>query len=156
MENNDNKIAWRAPAYDFREKTPDWFWAVGIIALSLAIGSIVIKNYLFAIFIIIAVAILVFYSVRRPEEIDYEVNSRGIKIKDAFYGYKELSNFWIDRHHETKKILIHTNRVTAPLLDIPLPSETDEEKITDLLSASLKEEEIKEPLSHKIMDYLGF
>jgi len=152
----ENKIIWRAAAYDFREKTADWFWAVAIIALSIAIASIVTKNYLFAVLIILSITILIFYSIRRPEDIGYEVSNEGLKIKDAFYGYKELNNFWIDRRHKTKKILVHTNKFSAPLLDIPLPDEVDEEKVLHLLSGSLKEEEIKEPLSHKIMDYLGF
>jgi len=148
-------IIWEGPEYDFREKNPDWFWAVGIITVCIAIGSIIYQNYLFAILIVVSITILLMFSFKKPETIQFEINDKGVKIKDALYSYKEMRNFWIDRHHKTIKLLINTNRVMSPLLDIPIPHEI-KDAIGNHLAKLVKEEEIAEPASHRIMHYLGF
>jgi len=157
METNEqNKISWQAPEYEFREKTSDWFWAVIIIVASGGIASIIYKNYLFAVFLILAAVLLLVYSIRKPEIVNFEISDNDLKIKDDVYLYSDMVNFWIDKNHPRKRILINTNKLLTPLIDIPLPDEINEEAIKNLLGEKIKEEEIKEPIFHKVMEYLGF
>ena len=149
-------LLWQAPEYEHSEQTPDWFWAVGIITICLAIGSAIYGNFLFSIFILLAIGILLAYKLRQPNIITFEINDKGIQIKDALFHYKDMRNFCIDRRHEVKKILVNMNTVLTPLLDIPLPDEIDENILIEIISKKVPEEEIKEPLSHRIMKYLGF
>ena len=57
-EININKIEWKALEYNHKEHGPDWYWAIGLIALVVCGVLIWLKSYLFAIFIIIAGATL--------------------------------------------------------------------------------------------------
>jgi hypothetical protein len=106
--------------------------------------------------LILAAVLLLVYSVRKPEIVNFEVSDKDLKIKDEVYLYSDMVNFWIDKKHPHKRLLINTNKLLAPLVDIPLPDEVNEEAIKNLLSEKVKEEEIKEPVSHRIMEYLGF
>jgi len=156
MENEQKIINWQAPEYEFREKTSDWFWAVIIIVASGGIASIIYKNYLFAVFLILAAVLLLVYSIRKPEIVNFEVSEKDLKIKDEVYLYSDMINFWIDKNHPRKRLLINTNKILAPLIDIPLPDEANEEEIKNILLEKIKEEEIKEPMFHRVMEYLGF
>jgi len=156
MENEQKIINWQAPEYEFREKTSDWFWAVIIIVASGGIASIIYKNYLFAVFLILAAVLLLVYSIRKPEVVNYEISDKDLKIKDEVYLYSDMINFWIDKNHPHKRLLINTNKILAPLIDIPLPDEANEEEIKNILLEKIKEEEIKEPMFHRVMEYLGF
>ncbi len=149
-------IKWQAPEYKYTEKKADWFWAVWIIALSISIASIIYQNILFAVLIIIGSFTLVMYALRKPKMTTFGVSSKGLQIADAFYPYRNLRSFWIsDDDTNDKKLLILSNKILSPLISIPLEN-VDIDKIREILLKSLEEEETEEPLSYKIMEYLGF
>ena len=39
-----DKIVWEVMEYEHKDRAPDWYWAVGIIALSSAVIAIVSKT----------------------------------------------------------------------------------------------------------------
>jgi len=47
-------IEWDAHEYEHRERSPDWFWAVGIISVSVAVAAVIFGNIIFGILVIIA------------------------------------------------------------------------------------------------------
>ncbi len=150
------KISWKALEYEEKERSNDWFWAVGIIALSIAVGSIIYKNYLFAIFIVLAAVTLVMYHFRKPKEYEIEISKKGIKIGNEFHPYKELKSFWIDTADENhKKLILNSSKVFMPIIVLPMQNDLEND-LRQTLPTYLKEEETTEPISHKIMEYLGF
>ena len=46
------KIEWDAHEYEHKERNRDWFWAVGIISVSLAVVAVIFGNIIFAILIL--------------------------------------------------------------------------------------------------------
>lgn len=153
----ENKIVWQALEYEHKEKTPDWYWAVGVIALSISIASIIYNNYLFAIFIILATITLIMFRLRKPEEFTVEINKKGVKIKDDFFPYKILKAFWIDQTDPSqKKLILHSEKPLMPMIILSVGDHMEEEIKIKLSEHQIKEEEMREPVSHKIMEYLGF
>lgn len=142
--------------YTYQEKTPDWFWALGIIALSTSVVSIIYKNYLFAIFIILAAVALVFAGIRKPKAIQFTINKNGVKIGDHLYQYKNLKSFWIHESEEEKILLIMSKSTLMPLMSIPLMKDSPVSRIREILLAHIPEERHEQPASHKFMEYLGF
>ena len=59
-------IAWQTFEYQNRARSSDWFWVVGIIAISAAAAAILFKNFLFGILIIIATFTLMLQAARKP------------------------------------------------------------------------------------------
>ena len=149
----DKTIKWSAHEYEKKHRSVDWYWAIGLIAISSIIISIVYKNYLFAIFIFLGVASIVIFSVRPPSILHFEVGSKGVRIKNILYPYEGLKAFWINP--EKRKLLIASNRAFMQVVVIVLPEEHVEE-IREKLLNHLPEKEMEEPLSERLTESLGF
>lgn len=156
MDDKEKKVEWVAMEYAYQEKTPDWFWALGIIALSTSIISIIYKNYLFAIFIILAAVALTFVGIRKPKAIRFTINKDGVKVDDRLYPYKNLKSFWIHESEKEKNLLVMSDSALLPLMSLPLMEDSPIAELREILLAYIPEERLEEPASHKIMEYLGF
>lgn len=148
-------IEWQAPEYYHREKSADWYWAVGIISLSAAATAIILDNVLFGVMIIIGAFTLSLYASRRPALVNIEINETGIKIGKIFYPYGNLESFWVEETHAYPKILLKSKKVLVSHIVIST-EEKDPDEIREFLRKHLTEEEQSEPLIHMIMEYLGF
>lgn len=152
----EESIVWIEPEYKERNRSNDWFWALGVIAVSSAVLAIIYDNYLFAVFIIIAAVILGFFAVRKPDMIEYRIDAKGLSIGKEFYPYENLVSFTVlEKPEGDNLLLVLSKRQVVPLFSIPLGIESPE-AVRKLLAAHLKEEKHTEPTAHKIMDYLGF
>jgi len=151
-------ITWSALEYEERERSVDWYWAVGIIALVIAVVSIIYQNYLFAVLIVIATFTLLLYASRKPREVSVELGRRGIRIGGVFYPYATLKSFWIHHHREERRgrLIVQSEKLLMPYVTIPLPDEPNEDTIHDFLATYLLVEEHPESISEIVMERLGF
>ena len=160
-EKNIEKLSWSALEYEEKERSQDWFWALGVTVATASIASIIFENYFFAALLVLSGLLLGFFAIKKPNITTYELNNTGLKIDHRLYPYKNIKSFWVqlDTSGETnlKPILfIHSERTFMPILTIPI-DETIATKIHFLLSEKKVEEiEMKEHVSEKIMEVLGF
>ncbi len=158
LMNETSPLSWHAREYHHEPKSIDWFWAVGIIALCVAITSVIYGDILFAILILIGSGALVIYAVREPEVVYFELNEKGVLIDRKLYPYATLESFWVEIHnnvHPHPKLLIKSQKISMPLIAIPV-DEVHPDDVRRFLLDYLPEEEHFEPLSQKVMEYLGF
>ncbi|MBU6431573.1 MAG: hypothetical protein KGJ58_04570 [Patescibacteria group bacterium] len=148
-------MRWKAYEYNHREKSSDWFWAVGIIAFSAATAAIIFNNAIFAIFIILSAFTLSMYAARKPALVNIELNDKGVIVGKNIYFYQTLEKFWVARKKWGNVILLKSKKTLLPYVTIPA-DQVDSEQITKYLSRHIKEEEMNEPLTLTIMEYLGF
>jgi hypothetical protein len=149
-------LEWDAHEYEHKERSSDWFWAVGIISAALAIVAIILGNIIFGILIIIGAFSLSLFINRPPQITHIVLNEKGIARGKVLYPYETLESFWIDIEHSHKKIILRSQKMFMPLIIIPLGDDADVDKIHDKLSAVIKEEYHSLPLVEKILEYLGF
>ncbi len=148
-------IRWQAPEYTHYEKSSDWYWALGIVALSGAVTALILKNILFALFIIIAAFTVALFASRKPQLVHFELQRRGIAIDETLYPFNTLESFWIhEDEHGHHMLILKSERFFMPHIVIPLTQNI--EMIHDTLSERLTEEEMQEPVSHKILEFFGF
>lgn len=150
------RITWQTEEYNHREKGPDWFWALGVIALAGAAIAVISHNVLFAIFIILAAVILGVYAARRPKIIEIVISDTGIKIRDYFYPYEKLKGFAVDEHDLGNHLIIESDRALTPVISIPLPLTIDADALTALLKTRIPEKPLKEHMTHRVMEHMGF
>jgi hypothetical protein len=158
----EEKLTWSALEYEEKERHPDWFWALGVIVLASSVTSIIFANYFFAVLLIIGGALLGFFAMKKPDMITYELNDKGLKIKDRIYLFSKMKSFWVqkpvsDEGKIMKPLLfIKSDRLLVPIFSVPI-EESFVVKIHNLfLKHEVKEEEMKEHPSEKIMESLGF
>ncbi|MES2060031.1 MAG: hypothetical protein V4438_03305 [Patescibacteria group bacterium] len=153
-----DRIRWSGYEFEYREKTADWFWAVGIIAVSFAAVAIIYDNALFGVFILIAGAMMLSTARKEPRLLDYEVTDKGIIINNVLHDHLEFKAFFVSQSkYAPPKLLLRTNKWTVPVLIIPIETDyIDAEKVRDFLLDYIPEEKIDESLSMKFMELLGF
>ena len=149
-------ISWETLEYAYTEKNADWFWAVGLVAIALAVGAIVWENVLFAILVLVGTGTLVLHAVRKPRLIVFSITPREILMGGERHTYSSLHSFWVSNEHagDPKRIL-QSQKTLSPYLVLPL-GDADENEVRDYLLHYLREVEHHEPLSYKIMERLGF
>lgn len=150
------KIEWDAHVYEHKERSSDWFWAVGIVVASLAIAAIVLGNIIFGLLIIVSSFALSLFINRPPEIIHMIIDENGVTRANIRYPYDTLHSFWVDEIHPHKKIILRSQKMFMPLIIVPLGNDTDPEKLQELLLKKLPEQYYSLPFVEKILEYLGF
>lgn len=150
------KIEWDAHEYEHKERSSDWFWAVGIVSISLAITSVILGNIIFGILVLLSAFTLSLFASRPPSTLHVVIDEKGITKGKVRYPYQTLQSFWIDTDHPHKKIILRSEKLLMPLVIVPLGDETDIDELHENLSKFLSEEVHSLPLIERILEYLGF
>lgn len=148
-------IEWTGPEHHYTYKNGEWYWAVGIVALTAAILAIIFDNPIFGIFIIVGACTLVIHAHNPPKEISIEINDRGIIINKTLYPFLHLESFWIDNDHNEPRLMIKSRKTFVPLLSIII-RDIDDEDVRQVLLKYIAEVEHPEPLGKRILELLGF
>jgi hypothetical protein len=151
----DSSLKWQAPEYHHYQRSADWFWAVGIIVVCVVVLAFIFDNALFGILILLSAAVLIFYTLRVPHDVEYEINERGIAINGDLHPYLTIEAFWLETRMGEPKIILKSKKTIMPYIVIPVHEDSADE-IATILREFLEEKELTEPASHKIMEYLGF
>lgn len=149
---------WEAHEYYFQAKTNDWYWAVGIIGVSIAIISIIYGNILFAVLVLLSTFALCIFGAKEPRLVRFEINKSGILIGKSLFPFGTLDSFWVeDNKHigRPSQLFIKSKKTMVPMIAIPLEG-MDPEDIRDFLLDHLFEDHHAEPLGQKVLEYFGF
>ena len=152
----NTSIRWSAQEYIYKKKSPDWFWVVGIIAVAIAIISLLYNNILFALFVVLGAFTLMMYAAKQPRVVSFSVDEQGIKINNASYPFLSIKSFWIHRYETGDVLIIESGKALTPYFHIPITKDASTEHIREILLKNLPEKEHRESLSETIMEYLGF
>jgi hypothetical protein len=160
-EHEGKKIIWSALEYEEKDRSQDWFWALGIIIITGALASTIFGNYFFAALLILGGLLLGFYAMKKPEVITYELNIKGLKIGSRLYPHDSIKAFWIQADFTPGSnvkplFFIHSERAFMPILTIPINLMIAEDIHSFMSEQEVAEVEMKEHPSEKIMDALGF
>ena len=69
--NPNEKLNWSALEYEEKTRSPDWFWALGIIVVTSSIAAIIFGNYFFATLLVLSGLLLGFFAVKKPDMVHY-------------------------------------------------------------------------------------
>ncbi len=153
---HDHDLEWEALEYHHIEKTSDWFWGLGLLAI-LGIGiSIFFSNILFAAVILLGAGTLALFGARPPHMMQFAITDRGIVIGKNLYPYGTLDSFWvIDDSQTHPQLLVKSKKVLMPLIVIPI-AHVKPSDVRERLLDALPEEEHREPLSEKLLQIFHY
>ena len=151
-------INWRTVDHIKEERSTDWFWIVGIVAVAIAVLSIFFGNLLLALLVLLATFSSFMLAHSTPRMVDYELSRKGLIIGNTFYSYSNLESFWVvdEDGYERDRVLFKSKKLLMPLIVTPVGDAADLEDIRDFLLEYIDEEELEEPAAQKIMSSLGF
>jgi hypothetical protein len=146
------EIRWKAPEFEYYHKDVSWYWLTIILSLLVVALAIWQRNFLFAVFAVIAEVLIIFWGRRRPQKIEFQLNDKGLAIGDkTFYPYGGFLGFAFG---ENEVIFQKKNRF-SPYLKVSV-EESKSGEIKKLLSRYLPEIEYEESLVDHIAKILRF
>lgn len=150
----EQEISWEVSTHTHRERSVDWYWALGIIAIVSAVISVWLGNTLFAIIIILALGSLGVLAARGPREHSVHINTKGVFVDGTLYPYRSIESFWVERD-ETPKLLISTTGVITPRMNLSLPSEAEAERVRSFLKRYVHEVEQEAHFGEHLAEIFG-
>ena len=149
-------LRWQAYEHEHVERGSDWFWALAVVAICIAIVAILMHNALFALLIVLAATVIGMLANVAPDITEFEISDRGIRVGRDLHRYEEILAFWVeDEHNAPPLLLVDTTKFMSPNLIIPI-QDVDPHTIRDFLREHSTEVPMKEPIAHKILEFLGF
>jgi hypothetical protein len=148
-------ITWEAPEHFHTEKTPDWYWSVGIITLALTAVAFIFSNIITGIFIIVAATALVIHASKPSPLATVEINDRGIMLDSMLYPFLSLESFWIPHDEYPAKLIIKSRKLMMPYIVIYIV-DTDPEEVREIMLRYIAETEHHEPFLKHLLERLGF
>jgi hypothetical protein len=149
-------LHWQTHEYEPRERSNDWFWAVGIITVAIVVTAIIFNNVLFALVMFLAGFSLSLYAARPPQIMDVVLDEIGVRVDRHFYPYRSLESFWVEEHDGLPRIFLKSQKLIMPYIIIPISEEASLEKIKRFLDRHLPEVFHSESMLEKMMERMGF
>lgn len=155
MPDENVVLRWSAYEHEHIERGADWYWALGIVAVSVAVTSILFQDFLFAVLVIVAAWTLVLIARTPPEIAHFELSDKGIRINGKLHRYDDVLAFWVeDDHRKRPHLLIDTTRWLSPNMILPI-EHIEPGLIRAYLKERVKERRMEEPFTHKVMEFFG-
>lgn len=149
-------LRWTAYEHEHIERGADWYWALAIVAISVAVTSILFHDILFAILVLAAAVTIALVSKEPPELATFEVSDKGIRINGTLHRYHEIIAFWVEDEHHTHRplLLVDTTKFLSPNFIIPI-EHIDPRVVRAYLKERVTERHMHEPVAHKILEFFG-
>ena len=149
-------IHWSAPEYTYHEKDVSWYWLVIIFAIIISAISLWQRNFLFAVFVIIATAMIIAWARRQPDMIDFELDDDGLKVNEKKYIKDHFESFSIKEHDEEwDELFLKTKSKISRYVALPIPH-YQIDKIKEYCLNSWAEAEHKDSLVDEISEFIKF
>jgi hypothetical protein len=150
-------FSWETSEYEFKEKRKDWYWIVGTVALALIVLAVILQNYLFAFLIAIGAFLMISLAAKKPLSLPVEISEHGVKVFNEAYTYDSIFNFWITYNKKNEPLLLLlTDRRVSPVISLTINADIDSMELREYLLNFIEEQEMKQSLTDRIIDTIGF
>lgn len=116
------------------ERSIDFYWAVGIIGVVLAVLAFILKDALFGVLIIIGFFLYGYSSYKKPVDVDVVITNKDITIGDDKFIIAKVSAYRILDIGDEKDVVFLIKRTYQPRVSVTLP-----EGIADSLKNALNQ-----------------
>ena len=149
-------ISWQELEYTPKEKKPDFYWSLGIIAVALGVSAFVYSNPILGILILVGAFSIAIISLRKPRMMTYEISERGISINGEFFSYRSIEAFYFDRKYYGHLVL-RLGKGAFATETINLPEGVDIDELHNFFEEIMpeKETEMIETPFHLLFERIG-
>jgi len=147
---------WEANGYIFEEKSSDWYWALGIIAVAAAVASILFGNVILALLIIVASGTLALTNMKRPQQHRFRITDEGVMIDENLYEYEKIVSFSVLEYIDPARpaaLSLRTHYLLAPHLLIPIVGH-DPVEIYEFFADHVEDGRHDESIVDRVIDLL--
>lgn len=147
---------WDAEGYVFEEKSADWYWALGIVAVAAAVAAVLFGNIILAILIVAAAGTLALSTLKRPRMHRFRVTDAGVMIDETLYEYDRIISFSVLEYIDPNRppaLSLRTHYLLAPHLLIPI-ADYDPLEVYEFFAEHMEEGRHEESLVERVIELL--
>lgn len=114
---------WQAHEYAFEEKSADWYWALGIIAVAGFIACVLFGNLILGLVVVAAAGAIGLQAAKHPRIHRFAITDDGILIDNNLYPYSNMLHFSVLEYPDPTlppSLSIKTKSLLSPHLLIPI------------------------------------
>jgi len=151
----DNNVFW----WSFEEKKAAarglfWYVGIGVLATALLIFAILQKNYLFLLFVVLAMVVYYLMNREGANKHIIRINNQNVSIDSKIFPHEELRGFGYLEKYNGEYLIFETSSFAQKYILVPLRK--DKEKIIEFLKKYLPEKQYEEGFLDTLEDFLKF
>lgn len=151
------EFSWNTYEYEHREKSTDWYWALGILVVVGAVIAFITKNFLFGFLLLLGGFMIGLFAGKKNDPISIEISIRGVLLNGKVINFPDIKAFWMYRNpFGVRKLILKTNRNFAPMVSLPIPDDIRAADLREFLLLQIPEQELKESFTDLLLERIGF
>src|SRR3569623_202057 len=151
----DQELSWQVASHTARERSNDWYWGLGAIAVVGVIGSIVFGNALLAIIIVLGAFSLGYITMQKPRAHTVSIGPRGIAIDGTRYPWRSIRSFWVEHSDTDARLYVSMSGILTPHLSLYLADTVEGDAVRRYLKRYLPEVEQGPQLGDHLTELFG-
>jgi hypothetical protein len=149
-------ISWHAPEFRDYHKTYGWY-AAAVAVTVLLVGFFLIQNDIFAAVTMGLIGLIaILFARKKPEIVNIELNSKGVKFGNILFPYKQIKYFWVVDNDRHKSVIFHTNTFLNNTIILELGDQNSDAVRNFLLAYLPEHTEDRETPIQRLMHKLKF
>ena len=132
-------VSWTAPARPFKRRDREFYITILAIAGIVGLVLFLIEGFMPVILIVSLVFLFYVLSTVEPENIEYKITNKGIKVVDKRTDWSLINRFWFSRRFDSELLVVETLGLPGRM-ELVINQE-DKERIRKTLSSYIVEEE---------------
>lgn len=149
------EIVWHVETHEHRERTNDWYWALGLLTLVGVAVSIYFSNVLLAMILGIGGIFIGVLAIRGPRTHSVKLDKRGVSMDGTLYPYRSIHSFWVEQDTHYPRLFLLTGSMLAPHITIPLDDVSHGAEVRNFLKNHLEEVEQEPRFGEYVAEMLG-
>ncbi len=132
-------VTWMAPARPFKRRNREFYVTTMAIAAIVGLVLFLVEGVMPVVMIISLVFLFYVLNTVEPEEIEYKITNKGIKVANKGVGWGVMVRFWFSRRFDNELLVIETLTLPGRMEFVINPEQKQDIKRT--LSKYLPQEE---------------
>src|SRR6185503_19382312 len=155
MPQVDQELSWQVASHTMRERSNDWYWGLGAVAVIGTIASVVFGNALLAIIIVIGAFCLGYHALQKPREHTVTIGPRGISVDGTRYPWRSIRSFWVEHMDPHARLFVTMNGIVAPHFSLFLADTVEADQVRRMLKRYVPEVEQGPQLGEQLVEIMG-
>ncbi len=155
MPERDQELSWQVASHTTRERSNDWYWGLGGIAIAGIVLSIVFGNALLAIIIVLGAFSMGYLTIQAPREHTITAGPRGIAVDGTRYPWRGVRSFWVEHGNDNPRLFVTMNGIIAPHISLYLADSAEADSVRKTLKRYVPEVEQGPQLGEQLSNMLG-